>query len=121
MKRWMYDRMVAEYSEKSKEELVQQIMSLEEIELSDRCFANECKAGSAVRQINGLFSTLDELNTDFTKENVEKICTLLVDAKHGWEYITNGIAEMNDKSRCDKALKNFKNRVANAIDKDDNI
>ena len=31
MYKWMYDRMVAEYSKKSKEELVQEIMSLEEI------------------------------------------------------------------------------------------
>lgn len=46
MYKWMYDRMVTEYSKKSKEELVQEIMALEKIEGSDRCFANECQAGA---------------------------------------------------------------------------
>ena len=31
MYKWMYDRMVTEYSKKSKEELVQEIMALEKL------------------------------------------------------------------------------------------
>ena len=48
MYKWMYDRIVTEHSKKSKEELVQEIMSLEEIECSDRCFANECESGTTI-------------------------------------------------------------------------
>ena len=61
MYKWMYDRIVSEHSKKSKEELVQEIMSLEEIECSDRCFANECQAGATIYNINELFSELKEL------------------------------------------------------------
>ena len=43
MKRFLYERMITELSKESKEELIQRIMSLEEIECSDRAFANECQ------------------------------------------------------------------------------
>ena len=36
-----------------------------------------------------------------------------------WEV--NGIAEINDGSRCSKALKDFKSRVAKASDDNDSI
>ena len=45
MKKFLYDMMMKEYEKLSKEELGQKIMSLEEIECEDRCFANECMAG----------------------------------------------------------------------------
>ena len=63
MYKWMYDRMVAEYSKKSKEELVQEIMSLEEIECSDRVFANQCQAGTPIYNINELFLVLKDLDS----------------------------------------------------------
>lgn len=45
MKRFIYNKIVTDYSKKSKEELIQEIMALERIECSDRCFANQCEAG----------------------------------------------------------------------------
>lgn len=121
MYKWMYDRMVTEYSKRSKEELVQEIMSLEEIESSDRCFANECEAGTSIYNINELFSALEELKARFTYEKAAKVYELMKLAESSWDYIKSEISEMNDNSRCNKALENFKNRVANATDSNDSI
>ena len=118
MYKWMYDKMVTEYSKRSKEELVQEIMALEEIECSDRCFANECQAGAT---INELFSALKELKTGFTYEKAAKVYELMESAENSWNYIKREIAAMNDNSRCNKALEDFKNKVANATDSNDSI
>lgn len=77
MYKWMYDRMVAEYSKKSKEELVQEIMSLEEIECSDRAFANQCQAGTPIYNINELFLVLKDLKEGFTYEKATKVYALM--------------------------------------------
>lgn len=37
-------------------------------------------------------------------------------AEGDWNYIKNGIAEINDDSRCSNVLKDFKSRVTKAID-----
>lgn len=121
MYKWMYDRMVTEYSKESKEELVKRIMSLEEIECSDRCFANQCMAGSSMYNINELFSALEDMQSGFTYEKAARVYELMEVAKGGWNYIRNGIAEMNDNSRCGKTLDNFKLRVLNAKDSNDSI
>jgi hypothetical protein len=42
-------------------------------------------------------------------------------AESNWNYVKNGIAEINDNSRCSKALKDFKNRVTKASDDNDSI
>ena len=49
MYKWVYDRMVTEYSKETKEELAQRIMALEELECKDRCFANQCCAGASIQ------------------------------------------------------------------------
>lgn len=58
-------------------------------------------------------------------KNYRKICEYLYElmeiAKGGWNYIRNGIEEMNDNSRCGKALDDFKSRVLNAKDGNDSI
>ena len=41
MYKWMYDRIVKQYEKESKEELVQRIMAMEEIECSDRISARQ--------------------------------------------------------------------------------
>lgn len=121
-----------EHSKKSKEELVQEIMSLEEIECSDRCFANECESGTTIYNINELFSELKELkyelfsalkeqNQEETYKKVTKVYELMDIAEGNWNYVKNGIAEINDDSRCSKALKDFKSRVAKASDDNDSI
>lgn len=132
MYKWMYDRIVTEHSKKSKEELVQEIMSLEEIECSDRCFANECESGTTIYNINELFSELKELkyelfsalkeqNQEETYKKVTKVYELMDMAEGNWNYVKNGIAEINDDSRCSKTLKDFKSRVAKASDDNDSI
>ena len=132
MYKWMYDRIVTEHSKKSKEELVQEIMSLEEIECSDRCFANECQAGATIYNINELFSELKELkyelfsalkeqNQEATYKKVTKVYELMDMAEGNWNYVKNGIVEINDDSRCSKVLKDFKSRVTKASDDNDSI
>lgn len=147
MYKHMYDRMVTEYSKESKEELIQRIMSLEEIECSDRCFANQCQAGTSICNINELFSALEDMlssftheksdrvqelmenakdsredtQSSFTYEKVARVYELMENAKDSWGYIRNGISEMNDNTRCGKVLDDFKSRVANAKDSNDSI
>ena len=121
MYKWMYDRMVTEYSKESKEELVQRIMSLEEIECSDRCFANQCMAGTSIYDINELFSALEDMQSGFTYEKAARVYELTENAKGSWNYIRNGISIMNDNTRCGKVLDDFKSKVANAKDSNDSI
>ena len=121
MYKWMYDRMVTEYSKDSKEELIQRIMALEEIECSDRCFANQCMAGTSIYDINELFSALEDMQSGFTYEKADRVYKLIENAKGSWNYIRNGISEMNDNTRCGKVLDDFKSRVANAKDSNDSI
>ena len=83
MYKWMYDRMVTEYSKESKDQLVQRIMALEEIECSDRCFANQCMAGTSIYDINELFSALEDMQYGFTYKNVSRVYKLIENAKGG--------------------------------------
>ena len=117
----MYDRMVTEYSKRSKEELIQEIMALEEIECSDRCFANQCEAGATIYNINELFSALKELKAGFTYEKAAKVYELIEIAESSWNYVKNGIAEINNDLRCTTVLEDFKNKVAKATDSNDSI
>lgn len=116
MKRFLYERMVTELSKESKEELIQRIMSLEEIECSDRTFANECQAGSTIYNINELFSALDDLKEKFTYEKAARVYELAENAKSNWNFVKSEIAEINDNSRVYKALDDFKNRVKSGED-----
>ena len=130
MFKWMYDRMVTEYSKENKEELIQRIMASNELECKDRCFANECQAGTSVYNINNLFDAIESLkkclaNPESTEEELKKCANNLWlatdDAKGSWNYIRNGIAEINDDSRSGKQLENFKRRVTKAKDGNDSI
>lgn len=130
MYKWIYDRMVSEYSKETKEELIQRIMALDEIECEDRCFANQCEAGTSIYNINNLFELFDTLKratdnpniTDTEIANCARIfCSSYDNAKSSWNYIKNGISEMNDNTRCDNKLNDFKLRVSNAKNSNDNI
>lgn len=80
MDKWMYERMTKENSEKSTEELTQEILALEEIECNDRCFANQCEAGNAIANINKLFEALNTIEEYLYKHpnfNVDEV----------WAYI----------------------------------
>ena len=119
MYKWMYDRMVKEYEKESKEELAQRIMTMEEIECSDRCFANQCCAGSAIYNINELFEYLQDGVSlgQYDGKAVGKIKNAL----SSWEYIRNGLVEMKIDTRVSEAEKNFKQRVFSAKDPYDSI
>ena len=110
MNKWIYEGLVMKNSEKSIEELTQEILSLEEIECTDRSFANECQSGTAIADINRLFDALENQKGKIPTE----IYKVLEDAEHGWEYITNGIDKMNDNSRCFNVLKELKDSVDDA-------
>lgn len=120
MYKWMYDRMVTEYSKETKEELIQRIMASSELECEDRCFANQCMAGTSMYNVNNLFNTIELLkncltNPEHTEEElIECTNNLWVaadNAKESWNYIRSGIAKINDDSRTEEKLKDFKKRV----------
>lgn len=126
MYKWLYERMVREYESKSKEELAQIIMSLKEIECKDRCFANECEAGSSIDNINQLFSSIDEFTSNcdcdvINHEKLAKVIELSSIASKSWNFIKSELSLMNDDRRCSDHLSDFKKRVANAKRPDDDI
>lgn len=110
----LYDIMMREYSKESKETLIQRVMALEEIECSDRCFANQCSAGTSIYNINALFSAIDELEAGFTYEKAAKVYELAEHAKKSWDYIRSGLADINNDCRCVEHLMDFRKRVASA-------
>ena len=116
MNRFLYERMVTELSKESKEELIQRIMALEEIECSDRAFANECQAGTTIYNINKLFSALDDLKRNFTYEKAARVYELTKNAKSSWNFVKSEIAEINDNSRYYKVLEDFRNQVKSGSD-----
>ena len=46
---------------------------------------------------------------------------MIESAKFSWDYIKNGLSEINDDTRCSKSLNDFKLRVTKATDSDDII
>lgn len=115
----MYDRMVEEYSKEEKIDLINKIMSYSDIEVSDRCFANECCAGNAIYNINELFEYLQEgiSQNRYNNDMINKVR----DALSSWEYIRNKLAEMKSCTRVSEAEKRFKDRVSEAKDPYDSI
>ena len=111
MHKWVYDRLVNEYTKKSKQELAQKIIALSEIECDDRVFANECYAGTTIYNINELFTAIEELQIEFSYEKAARVYELLQSAKASWNYIKQGLAEINNSCRCSKVLEDFKNKV----------
>lgn len=108
MKKFMYDKLKVEYEKKTKEELMQQVMALQEIECSDRCFANHCEASCVIFSINELFNALNK-STVFQNNN--EMLNIINSAKDNWNYIIDQIREINDNSRYYKAIDNFKKSI----------
>lgn len=50
-----------------------------------------------------------------------KVYELMESAESSWNYIKREISVMNDNSRCNKALEDFKSRVTKASDDNDSI
>lgn len=112
MYKWMYDRLVEEYKREPVEKLVNKIISLEEIEVSDRCFANECEAGTSIYAINELFNKVKEL--DSSDEKVKEVLSLFKDAENSWCYMKRELSKMNDSSRVYSYLEKFETNLENA-------
>lgn len=107
-----YDGMLTSmYLRESKEELVQRVMALGEIESKDRHFANQCEAGTTIANINELFSAIDDLKSGFSYEKAMAIFDIAELARGSWNFITNGLADMNDDFRCTNQLDDLKKRI----------
>lgn len=113
--------MLQEYSKMSKEELVQEIMASSEIEVSDRCFANEVFAGTTAMHINRMFELINDLDKKFSYKKADELKEAARDAQKAWDFIKAELHEMNDNGRAPAKLKDFRERVARATDPDDSI
>lgn len=102
MKRFLYERLQQEYEKLTKKELIDKIMVLEGIECKDRCFANECEAGTAIANINALFEAIKDIKNGYTFEKFTTLLYAAEDARTSWMYITAGLSVMNDPGRIDK-------------------
>lgn len=120
MKKFIYDKQVEEYSKENKEELIQRILSLQEIECKDRSFANHCKAGDSCYNINLLFDEIEKIQKNTQNSNItlselnKQISDLLFianDAKSSWQYIKDGLQEMNNSSRTACELIKLKEEI----------
>lgn len=121
MYKWIYDRLKKEYSKESKENLIQRILSAEEIETKDRCFAHECYAETIIADINELFSALEDIKTQFTYEKLNKTLKLFDTANNGWQFIKSELRKIDDDTRIAKNLVDLKQRISNAQDDYDSI
>lgn len=115
----VYDRMVEEYKKEEKTDLINRIMSYSDIEVSDRCFANQCFSGSAIYNINTIFEYLQD---GLSRNQYDSITAgQIKDALSSWEYIRNGLAEMKRATRVSEAEQDFKKRISKAKDPYDSI
>lgn len=121
MYKWMYDKLLEEYKKEPVEKLVNEIISLGEIEVHDRCFANECEAGTSIYAINELFNKVTELKTDNSVEKVDEVLSLLSDAENSWGYIKRELSKMNDSSRFYNFLEKFETNLEKAKDSEDTL
>lgn len=123
MYKWMYDRMKADYKNRAKEDLMQEIMSLENIECSDRSFANQCESGTSVYSINELFEKLTSLldKDIITDKDKAELLKTIDSANSSWKYIKRGLREMNNDSRIPQCLNEFRAKVNKAKDDMDTI
>lgn len=121
MYKWMYDRLLEEYKKEPVEKLVNKIISLKEIEVRDRCFANECEAGTSIYAINELFNKVTEWKTDNSVEKVNEILSLLSDAENSWGYIKRELSKMNDNSRYYSYLEKFETSLEKAKNSTDTL
>lgn len=117
MYKWVYDRMVKEYEKEDKIDLIHKIMSYSDIEISDRCFANQCCSGADAYNINELFEYIRKNASQRDCELLER----LKNATSSWEYIRNGLSEMKRDTRVSEAEKDFNKRVSEAKDPYDSI
>ena len=95
---------------------------MEKIECNDRCFANQCYAGTVIYNINELFDALEDLQFGFlTTEKATKVYELAQVAKNDWDYIKHGLLKINNDRRSSEMLNIFKMRVNSAKDEMDSI
>lgn len=90
----------------SKDELIERISRLEEIEIKDREFAHYCFCSMALLEINDLFDEIGNMKDNFSKENAEKVYEKSFKALAHWKYITSKLCEMDNAWRVAKCDKN---------------
>ena len=78
------------YMELEKEKLVEKLEEYMNIELKDRCFANECCASLTIYNINKLFEKLESGEKLYEQD--------IRDAESSWNYIVENLYEMKTRN-----------------------
>lgn len=119
MKKAVYEQAMKLYGELSKEELIHKIMALQNLECSDRAFANQVFAGTAAADINAIFEQYKDLKGKFTYAKAEKFYATLEEANNGWMYILTGLSEMNNPARVEIYENDLKREIEEAYTEDE--
>lgn len=116
MYKWMYDRYVEECKKEPIEKLVVEILALQNIECSDRAFANQCQAGLTLYNLNELFDKVEGLCNAKPEDDINVLISdikeCFAEAKSSYSFIRHEISEINNDSRCSeeeqRLLENIK-------------
>lgn len=96
------------YKNESREDLIKRIVILSSLELSDRCFANQCVAGPDILKVTSLFDYIEELHKLSDNDPViDDIYKMMDEARTSFRFIKNGISEINDDNRYAKLSGKF--------------
>lgn len=125
MYKWMYDWYVEEYKKEPINKIVNEVIALQNIECSDRAFANQCEAGMTIYNLNEFFDKVEELCNAKPEDNIpvmiKEIKECFDNAKSSYSYIRSGLREMNDNCRVSNEEKVINDRVAKAKTDGDSI
>lgn len=127
---YLYQKMKKDLMTLDKETLVTKVIALTEIESSDRGFANRSCETSINSSMDELFSeiaslkeTIDALESSenlpndikdaiTTVKKAEKTLRSKTEiAKESWDYIKDGLNDMNDSSRVRKTTADIKIKI----------
>lgn len=111
-----YNVLADVYKNESKEDLIKRIAALTSLELSDRSFANQCVSGTSILNVTSLFDYIEEVHGVNNDPTINMIYELMDTARTSFRFIKSGLADMNDNSRCSKALKQLDENTANVDD-----
>lgn len=111
MNKNVYNLYLKSLKDLSKEELIQKIITTNEIIVSDREFANHCLASSTVANMNEIF----RLNNLLQKKHSYKIADNLEEAinkaEHDWNFIVSELESMKESNRVDEMLSLLKDDI----------
>lgn len=122
MEKWIYNRLLEQYGKESKEELAQEIMALNRVVSSDKDFASQYQTSTAIHHMDELLNAVKELKEEMQDDKkASKVFELAEEAKHGLEYIKEGLSKMNDTERARKSLEELKEEVNFTASKEDKM